>query len=104
MPSISLQKDARASIDRDHNSGIYYLSLEYKKEKELPIELGEVIEPENVLQIVEDYLVENQISYSPNKIKNRIAILLRQVIRESGVEDVKTLDAKILKWQRKKRK
>jgi len=104
MASIKLKKGVRVSIDRDQTTGMNYLSLEHDEEKELPMEIGEIIEPEHVLEVVESYLVYNQIIYSPNKVKNRIASLLRSAIRESGVEDVKTFDTKILKWQRTKRK
>jgi hypothetical protein len=94
----------KVCIDRDPNTNVYYLSFEYKGDKEPPLPLGEILQPDDILDRVEGYLIEKHIQHSPNYVKRMIAQLLRNAIRESGVEDWKTIDAKIVKWIRKQRK
>jgi hypothetical protein len=94
----------KVCIDHDPNTKVYYLSFEYKGDKEPPMPLDEILQPDDILSRVEEYLIEKRIQYSPTFVKGIVAQLLRNAIRESGVEDWKTIDAKIVKWIRKQHK
>jgi len=66
-------------IDRDPNSGIYYLHLLYKNEEELPIQLGDEIEPKMIHDILIGFLVKKKIKCGPKLVKNGISQILQRL-------------------------
>jgi len=91
-------------IERDPNAGLYYMHIEYRKEKELPINLGKSIQPEAVYGIVVDFLEERKIKCKSKYIKYGIANLLQNIFKEMGITDEKLLDFKLFKWTRTRHK
>jgi len=90
----------KIQIDRDPNSGIYYLNLQYRNEEELPIHLGDEIEPKMIHDFLIGFLVKKKIRCRPKYVKNGISQILRRLFKEMGTEDQKTLDLKFFKWSR----
>jgi hypothetical protein len=91
-------------INRDPNSGMYYLHLEYGREEEIPISLGSEVEPEMVDDVISGFIEEKRIRCKRSEIKIGISQLIKRLCKEMGTEDKKTLDLKLLKWSRTQRK
>jgi hypothetical protein len=91
-------------INRDPNSGIYYLHLKYENEEELPGSLGNEVEPTMIDDIISDFIEKKRIKCKRRWVKIGISELIKRLCKEMGTEDQKSLDLKLVKWKRTRRK
>jgi len=87
-------------IDRDPSAKLYYMYIQYRRNKELPIMLGKYIDPRRVDKLAEAFFEKERIKCRPRFVEDRIASLLQNTFKEMGIEDEKTVDFKLFKWKR----
>jgi hypothetical protein len=91
-------------INRDANSGMYYLHIKYENKEELPVSLRNEVEPEMVHDIISDFIKKKRIKCTRSLIKIGISQLINRLCGEMGTEDKKSLDLKLVKWSRTRRR